>query len=37
MRLVSASNPDDVDRDQALHLLTQRAVLTRSVYRELLD
>ena len=37
MRLVASSNPDDVGRDQALHLLTQRAVLTRSVCRELLD
>ena len=37
MRLIASSNPDDVGRDQALHLLTQRAVLTRSVCRELLD
>ena len=29
--------PGDVGRDQALHLLTQRAVLTRTVCRELLD
>ena len=37
MRLVASSNPDDVGRDQALHLLTERAVLTRAVCRELLD
>ena len=37
MRLVASSNPDDVSRDQALHLLTVRAVLTRTVCRELLD
>ena len=37
MRLVASSNPGDVGRDQALHLLTERAVLTRSVCRELLD
>jgi len=37
MRLVASSNPDDVVRDQALHLLTERAVLTRAVCRELLD
>ena len=37
MRLVASSNPDDVGRDQVLHLLTVRAVLTRTVCRELLD
>ena len=37
MRLVASSNPDDVGRDQALHLLTERAVLTRAVCRELMD
>lgn len=37
MRLVASSNPDDVGRDQALHLLTERAVLTRTVCRELRD
>jgi hypothetical protein len=37
MRLMASSNPDDVDRDKALHLLTERAVLTRAVCRELLD
>jgi hypothetical protein len=37
MSLVASSNPDDVGRDQALHLLTERAVLTRAVCRELLD
>jgi hypothetical protein len=37
MRLVASSNPNDVGRDQALHLLTERAVLTRAVCRELLD
>jgi hypothetical protein len=37
MRLVASSNPDAVTRDQALHLLTERAVLTRAVCRELLD
>jgi hypothetical protein len=37
MRLVASSNPDDVDRGQALHVLAERAILTRSVCRELLD
>jgi hypothetical protein len=37
MRLVASSNPDDIGTDQALHLLIQRAVLTRTVCRELLD
>ena len=37
MRLVASSNPDAVARDQALHLLTERAVLTRAVCRELQD
>jgi hypothetical protein len=37
MRLVASSNPDDVDRDHTLHLLTERAELTRAVCRELLD
>ncbi len=37
MRLVASSNPEAVARDQALHLLTERAVLTRAVCRELLD
>ena len=35
MRLVESSNPGDVDRDTAIHLLAQRAVLTRAVCREL--
>jgi hypothetical protein len=37
MRLVASSNPEDVNRDQALHLLTERAVLTRALCRELRD
>jgi hypothetical protein len=36
-RLVNSSNPEDVDRDKAVNLLTQRAILTRAVCRELLD
>jgi hypothetical protein len=37
MRLVQSSIPGAVERDQAIHLLTDRAVLTRMVCRELLD
>lgn len=37
MRLVQSSMPGAVERDQAIHLLTERAVLTRMVCRELLD
>ena len=37
MRLVASSDPDAVARDQALHLLIERAVLTRAVCRELLE
>lgn len=36
-RLVNSSNPGDVDRDKAINLLTQRAILTRAVCHELLD
>src|SRR5437870_381942 len=36
-RLVGSSNPEDVERDTAVRLLTERAVLTRAVCRELLD
>lgn len=35
LRLVESSNPGDVDRDTAVRLLAQRAVLTRAVCREL--
>jgi hypothetical protein len=35
MKLVRSSNPDDVDRDTAVRLLAERAVLTRSMCREL--
>ena len=34
---MASSNPEDVNRDQALHLLTERAVLTRALCRELRD
>jgi hypothetical protein len=37
MRLVHSSVPGAVQRDQAIHLLIERAVLTRLVCRELLD
>ena len=37
MRLVASSETGAVDRDEALHLLTERALLTRTVCRELLD
>jgi hypothetical protein len=37
MRLVASSNPDDVDRFEAIDLLVQRAVLTRMVCRELAE
>jgi hypothetical protein len=37
MRLVQSSNPGDVERDAAVRLLAERAVLTRAVCRELLD
>ena len=37
MRLVGSSNPGDVQRDTAVHLLTERAVLTRAVCRELAE
>lgn len=36
-RLVKSSNPGAVERDDAVRLLVQRAVLTRSLCRELLD
>ncbi|MGA9997673.1 MAG: hypothetical protein WBP93_19820 [Pyrinomonadaceae bacterium] len=36
-RLVESSKPGEVERDQAVRLLTERAVLTRSLCRELLD
>lgn len=35
MRLVESSTPGAVERDQALHLLSERAVLTRAVCHEL--
>jgi hypothetical protein len=37
MRLVQSSELGAVERDQAIRLLTERAVLTRMVCRELLD
>jgi hypothetical protein len=37
LRLVGSSNPGDVERDTAVRLLTERAILTRAVCRELLD
>jgi hypothetical protein len=37
MRLVGSSNPGDVGRDTAVHLLAERAVLTRSICHELTD
>jgi hypothetical protein len=35
--LVKSSKPGEVERDHAVRLLTERAVLTRSLCRELLD
>jgi len=35
--MVRSSNPGDVDRDTAVRLLSERAVLTRAACRELLD
>jgi hypothetical protein len=37
MRLVGSSHPGDVERDAAVRLLAERAVLTRAVCRELVD
>ena len=37
MKLVASSNPADVDTDQVLYLLCVRAVMTRTVCRELLE
>lgn len=37
MRLVASSNPNEVDRFEAIDLLVQRAVLTRLVCRELMN
>ena len=37
MRLVQSSEPGAVERDNAIHLLTERAVLTRMVCFKLLD
>ncbi|MFT3880739.1 MAG: hypothetical protein QM703_13875 [Gemmatales bacterium] len=37
MRLVRSSIPGHVELDNAIHLLSERAVLTRSVCRELLE
>jgi len=37
MRLVGSSYPGDVERDTAVRLLAERAVLTRAVCRELLE
>lgn len=36
-RLVNSSKPGQVERDQAIRLLTERAVLTRALCRELLE
>jgi hypothetical protein len=36
-RLVNSSKPGEVERDQAVRLLTERAVLTRALCRELLE
>jgi hypothetical protein len=36
-RLAKSSKPGDVERDQAGRLLTERAVVTRALCRELLD
>lgn len=35
--MVKSSKPGEVERDHAVRLLTERAVLTRSLCRELLD
>jgi hypothetical protein len=37
MRLIGSPNPGDVERDTAVILLAERAVLTRAVCRELAD
>lgn len=37
MRLVTSSDPSEVDRFEAIDLLVQRAVLTRLVCRELVE
>jgi hypothetical protein len=37
MRLVESSNPGDVDKDTAVQLLAERAVLTRAICQELRD
>lgn len=37
MRLVGSSKPGDVERDAAVRLLAERAVLTRAVCRELIE
>jgi hypothetical protein len=36
LRLVASSDPSAVDRDNAVHLLVERAILTRMVCHELL-
>lgn len=36
-RLVKSSKPGEVERDLAIRLLTERAILTRALCRELLD
>lgn len=36
-RLVNSSKPGEVERQQAVRLLTERAVLTRAICRELLE
>jgi hypothetical protein len=36
-RLVNSSKPGEVERDQAVRFLTDRAVLTRALCRELLE
>lgn len=36
-RLVKSSKPGEVERDLAIRILTERAVLTRALCRELLD
>ena len=37
MRLIESSKPGEVERSDAIHLLSERAVLTRAVCHELID
>ena len=37
MRLIESTVPGEVERSDAIHLLSERAVLTRAVCRELID